>query len=82
MLYHELIGLEVELLASPNLSEIGIEGRVFYETKNMLLIRNPRGDVRVPKENRLFLFRLPSGRGIVVLGDKLVGRPEERVKRV
>lgn len=73
--------MEVSLLSTPNIAEYGIRGRVIYETKNMLLIRTPKGDIMVMKGKRLFLFRLPSGREVVVSGDKLVGRPEERVKR-
>jgi len=69
-------------LSSPNLSELGIKGKIIYETKNMLVIRTSKGDVRVPKEKRLFLFRLPSGKRVIVLGDRIVGRPEERVKRL
>ena len=69
-------------MSSPNLSELGIEGRVIDETRNMLVIRTRRGDVELPKEKRLFLFRLPGGRRVIVLGDRIVGRPEERVKRV
>ncbi len=68
-------------MSSPNLPELGIKGKVIYETKNMLVIRTSKGDVRVPKDKRLFLFRLPSGKRVIVLGDKVVGRPEERVKR-
>ncbi len=69
-------------MSSPNLSELGIKGKVIYETKNTLVIRTRRGDVRLPKEKRLFLFRLPSGKRVIVLGDRIVGRPEERVKKV
>ncbi len=69
-------------MSSPNISEMDIKGRVIYETKNMLTIRTGRGDIRVPKVGRLFLFRLPSGKRVIVLGDKIVGRPEERVKRI
>ncbi len=69
-------------MSSPNLSESGIKGKVIYETKNMLVIRTPRGDVKLPKEKRLFLFRLPSGKRVIVLGDRIVGRPEERVKKI
>ncbi len=69
-------------MSSPNLSELGIKGKIIYETKNMLVIRTSKGDVRVPKEKRLFLFRLPSGKRVIVLGDRIVGRPEERVKRL
>nr|WP_267900838.1 ribonuclease P protein subunit [Candidatus Korarchaeum cryptofilum] len=81
MLYHELIGLEVSVFRSPNLSEIGIKGKVVYETRNCLIIE--RGDRRslIAKSGRLFLFRVDDGSSVLVLGDRLIGRPEERVKK-
>ncbi len=60
---------------------MGIEGQVIYETKNTLVIRTERCDSMIPKEKRVFLFKLPSNREVIVIGDKLIGRPEERVKR-
>ncbi len=74
--------MEVKLLSSPNLSEIDKEGRVIYETKNTLVIRADESDLVIPKEKRLFLFRLPSGKRVTVVGDRIIGRPEDRVKRI
>jgi len=71
----------VSVFSSPNLSEVGIKGRVVYETRNCLIIE--RGDRRslIAKSGRLFLFRVDDGSSVLVLGDRLVGRPEERVKK-
>ena len=71
----------MRLLLTPNLREIGIKGQVIYETRNTLVIRTKKGDSIIPKEKRVFLFRLPNNREVTVIGDRLIGRPEERVKR-
>ncbi len=69
------------LLLTPNLREMSIEGQVIYETKNTLIIRTKEHDSMISKEKRIFLFRLPDDREVTIIGDKLIGRPEERVKR-
>jgi len=82
ILAHELIGLEVKVIHSPNMHEVGIKGRVVFETKNCLII--DRGGKRsvVAKGARLFLFKVDEGSPVAVVGDRLIGRPEERVKRI
>ena len=82
LLYHELIGLEVSIVNSPDPDQIGLSGVVIDETHGLLIIDTQRGVKRIPKSNRIFRFTLPSRIKVEVLGDKLVGRPEERVKRV
>ncbi len=68
-------------MLTPNLREINTGGRVIYETKNTLIIRTGKGDSVIPKEKRVFLFRLSNGKQVIVSGDRLIGRPEERVKK-
>ncbi len=68
-------------MLTPNLREIGTKGRIIYETKNTLVIRTEKGDSIIPKEKRVFLFKLPNGKQVIVSGDRLLGRPEERVKK-
>lgn len=81
ILVHELIGLEVKVIYSPNIHEVGIEGKVILETRNCLIICGEGKRFMVAKGARLFLFKVDDGSSVVVLGDRLVGRPEERVKR-
>ncbi len=81
ILFHELIGLEVKVIYSPNVYEMGIEGRVLLETRNCLIIGREGRRLIVAKGARLFLFKVDDGSPVMVLGDRLVGRPEERVKR-
>jgi len=67
-------------LYSPNHHEVGTEGLIVYETKNTFIIRTDRGDKVIPKAGRIFVIDV-EGVSYTLLGDKVVGRPEERVKR-
>jgi len=81
ILQHELIGLEVEVKKSTNIYQVGIKGIVINETMKMLIIKTSKGRKRIPKEGRTFLFILPSGEKVLVDGNALLGRPEDRLKR-
>ena len=80
ILRHELIGLTVRIVSARNSSIKGIRGVVVDETRNMLTINAGRGRVMVPKGVATFRFNLPSGVRGDVDGDRLVGRPENRLK--
>ena len=82
IVYHELIGLEVTVILHSDPTLIGLRGIVIDETKHTLKIRTREGDKRVPKLYGVFRFRLPSGLEVDVDGSLIVGRPEDRVKRV
>ncbi|MCS7102920.1 MAG: ribonuclease P protein subunit [Candidatus Korarchaeum sp.] len=81
ILIHELIGLEVKVIYSPNIYEVGVEGKVILETRNCLIIGKEDRRVMIAKSARLFLFKVDDGSSVLVLGDRLIGRPEERVKK-
>jgi len=55
---HELVGLPVRVVDSPDRSQVGIAGRVVSETTNTLVIEVVSGTKRVPKGGRRFEFRL------------------------
>ena len=76
ILQHELIGLEAEVTASPNRSLVGTKGKVMMETKNTITV----GARTVPKKGAVIAFKL-AGRNVNVSGDRLVARPEERIKK-
>ena len=82
IVYHELIGLEVTVILHSDPTLIGLRGIVVDETKYILKIRTRERDKRVPKLYGVFRFRLPSGLEVDVDGSLIVGRPEDRVKRV
>ncbi|ADG13297.1 Ribonuclease P, Rpp29 [Methanocaldococcus infernus ME] len=80
ILRHELIGLKVEIVSSPNKSLVGIKGRVVDETRNMLFIETEKKVVKIPKALAVFLFHLDNCK-VKVDGRLLIGRPEERLKK-
>ncbi len=79
---HELIGLEARVVKSSHKGYVGIKGRVVDETRNMLVILSEKGFKKIPKEVSTFRFKLPDGCLVEVEGWRLVGRPEDRVKKV
>lgn len=80
ILAHEWIGLEVEVIDSPNSSEIGIKGIVVDETMNTLKIKTEKGLKIVAKKGRTFRVRF-EGKVLRVKGDLIAFRPEDRIKK-
>jgi ribonuclease P protein subunit POP4 len=80
LIYHELIGLKVEVVESSNPSLKGLTGRVIAETKKTLVIENGRTR-RIPKQNTVFVFQLPNQQKVKVHGDLLLASPEDRIGR-
>jgi ribonuclease P protein subunit POP4 len=76
----ELIGLHAEVESSKRKGLAGLKGIVTDETRNALVIRTSKGDKLVPKGGTVFIFE---GRPqVLVKGDWIVARPEDRTKRV
>ena len=82
ILYHELIGLKTRILSSPDPSLIGVEGTIVYETARTLTLDVGGARKKILKRATTFLISLPDGRRVKVQGDLILGRPEERVKRM
>jgi ribonuclease P protein subunit POP4 len=78
---HELIGLRVKIIGSSCKSNIGLLGKIINETKNMLVISNGLRQHWLPKEESNFQFKLQDDSTVEVEGKRLVGRPEDRVKK-
>ncbi len=74
---NELIGEEIEVLESQNKSNRGIKGKVVNETKLTLVVE--QGGKRKTLLKRLITFRLVRS-GVVIIGDMVAQRPEERIK--
>jgi ribonuclease P protein subunit POP4 len=82
ILRHELIGLEAEVIDSPNNCLVGIKGLILDETRNTLLLGEPGGSKkRVLKHLAVFRIKLPDGTVVRVDGRVLVGAPEDRLKK-
>jgi ribonuclease P protein subunit POP4 len=91
LIHHELIGLEVEVIDSTNISLIGIKGMVLDETKNTLKIEVGSRQLKlVPKSHTHFIFTIPASTGRRYLPDKnvrvkvdgrlLLSQPENRIQ--
>jgi len=82
IVFHELIGLKVKVLSHSDPTVVGLEGIVIDETRNTLVIRSRNGDKRVFKHCGVFRFFLPNNVVVDVDGTLIVGRPEDRLKRI
>lgn len=77
LIYHELIGLDAEVVEG---CYKGLKGEIVYETKNTLILMTERVRKVVPKGPSIFRINLPEG-PVTVKGGRLLGRPEDRVRR-
>lgn len=82
LVYHELVGLEVLVKSHTSPSLINVKGLVVGETKNILEVLSGGRVLKIPKIGGLFAFKLNDGTNVIVYGDAIVGRPEERMKRI
>lgn len=80
LIRHELIGLTIEIVESTNKFQTGIKGMVVDETKNILTIETDKGLKKIQKKGSIFIFKIPNGKKVKVIGNKIVARPEERIK--
>jgi ribonuclease P protein subunit POP4 len=80
LIRHELIGLQVEVAESDNVSQTGTKGLVVDETKNLLTIETSEGLKKIQKKGSKFIFKIPDGKRVKVDGKRIVKRPEDRIK--
>ena len=74
---HELVGLDVEVVAASNPDAIGISGRVVMETTQLLTVERDTRVWHVPKDSATFAFDV-DGQTVRVEGERLVDRPARR----
>lgn len=80
LIYHNLVGLNVEVNRSTDPTQIGVKGIVIEETKNMLIILTSGKVKKIPKRNCTFTFFIPNP--VVIEGEKIAYSPAERLKRM
>ncbi len=78
--FHNLVGLEVEVVEHPDSTLKGLKGKVVLETKNFLFVDDGTSIKKVQKLGYL-KFVLPKEKEVLVDASKLLGRPEDRLKR-
>jgi ribonuclease P protein subunit POP4 len=76
---HELIGLDVRVVEATDPGHRGLQGRVVDETRNTLVIEVAGRELRIPKKGSVFLFQLDEE--VLIEGNRLLYRPEDRVKK-
>jgi ribonuclease P protein subunit POP4 len=80
ILRHELIGLDVKVVHAKNPEIRGVKGRVVDETRNMISVVERGTKLFIPKDVATFRFKLHDGTVVDVNGERLVARPENRLK--
>ncbi|MCK4497641.1 ribonuclease P protein subunit [Candidatus Bathyarchaeota archaeon] len=75
-------GLNAKITYSRNPSQIGIEGRVIDETKSTFVISKGGEKKTIAKNHTTFHFEFPDSTVVEFDGKILLGRPEERVKKL
>ncbi|MBT4651320.1 ribonuclease P protein subunit [Candidatus Woesearchaeota archaeon] len=74
---HELIGQEIEIIDSTNKSELGLQGKVVDETKNILTISHEGNVKKLIKKNITFKIK---SLNLIIEGMAITKRPEDRIK--
>ena len=80
IIYHEIIGLPVETVPACE-GEKGILGTVVNETRNTVIISANGRDLQIAKAGRSFIFTIPCGSRVKVLGTLLQSQPENRIPK-
>lgn len=81
ILAHEWIGLMVAVEKSTDPKTTGILGLVRDETRNTLTIETVTRTVKIAKLHTTLRTTLPSGEKVLVSGNDLRHRPEDRIKK-
>lgn len=81
LIYHEFIGLYVEVIKSKTESLTGISGNIIDETKKTIKVDTGISEKIIPKDLCIFQFKLPNGEWLEVNGNILLSRPEDRIKK-
>ncbi len=72
-----LLGNQVEVIQSSNRYDVGIKGLVIEDTKNTIKLRTENG-IRILIKNNVILMI----NGKKINGNLLIGKEEERIKRM
>jgi ribonuclease P protein subunit POP4 len=76
--FHELIGLDAEILDSTNKQIVGLSGKIVNETKSMFTLDTKSGLKTIPKQNNKWQFKLNDTQAVLD-GTMLNRRPHDRL---
>ncbi|MCL4452863.1 ribonuclease P protein subunit [Ferroplasma sp.] len=75
----ELIGKSIKVKNSPNMNNVGINGKIIDESRNMIAIDAGNRVCNIPKTGAV--FRVEFGDGWYdIQGDAILLKPEDRTK--
>lgn len=78
---HEFVGLEAQIEHGSSLNPVMAFGRILYETKNCLMLRE-KGKVKTIPKTSVISLKFEFDDGVCFIkGSSLLGRPEDRVFR-
>ncbi len=80
LIWHELIGLQVEVVENKNKRIVGLSGKIIDETKNTITINTKKGEKKIIKKDSKFKITIDKKK-VFVDGSLIVGRPEKRTKK-
>lgn len=78
----ELIGLRIKVIKSDNPVLVGIKGKIIDETRNMLVVEQENKKMSRLIKDKITLHVYQNNRIIEIDGKLLIGRPEDRVKKI
>jgi len=78
----ELIGLEVRIIKARNQTLLGKRGKIIDETKNMIVIESENGRVDKVLKDEVVLEIYKDYKAIEIDGKLLIGRPEDRIRKL
>lgn len=74
----ELIGSKIEVVKSTSTNLVGIKGKVVDETKNTIMLDSGK----MIQKNSVWIKVFHEGTSFELDGRLLVGKPEDRLKRI
>lgn len=81
VLYKSLIGNQIEILSSNNQNQVGIKGKILYETANFFEIEKNGSIIKILKKNITFKIKL-RGKDLKVDGRLLNTTIINRIKKI
>jgi ribonuclease P protein subunit POP4 len=78
----EFVGMCARISRSSHRGNIGISGKILDETRNTFKILDERRTKTIVKSDNVFHFKFHDGTVVEVDGKILVGRPEDRLKKI
>lgn len=84
LLFHEIIGMQASVQECSDPRLINLEGRIIYETKNMITLRTENGSKKSIAKAIAGKIRIstPDGSCCYISGSSLRGRPQDRISRL